>query len=237
MDTCLMPSPSTFRYNFTSYPSKALDSSMFAVESTPTMDEFLGKPLTLPQNFPSWTTEGGVVMREDIIDKEKSDQVNEHYTEEITKTLNNLYDTEGLCVEHHAFCNGNVSYLHSMDNKDKLREVYELRRPDDFLVPTTIKDLLGLFHDVPIQKVYSTPSMAKILMKEKMMNYKFSEEELILKESVHNFKITKERLLKAKQRCLQREEKGSDEDYLECLIKEQKTYEILTRRACDVIDK
>lgn len=152
------------------------------------------------------------------------------FAAEILSTVDIMRD-EGLVeITNYKTRQGYLSYLHSVGNLEKLRE-YKLSKDDQFIASITIKNLSGLPFEDLLKKIYSTPPMERILEKEKRMGISLSGEKIDMKESKKIYKVTKEKLVMAKERRLARTKKGTDEEYLKCIINEFNEMEDVRRRA------
>lgn len=150
------------------------------------------------------------------------------FAPEIYDEVEELKNEEIISTYRHLWYNGNISVLHEIQ-KDEINE--NLNKEDRLIADLVIEELNGLTLDEVLEKVYSTPPMKTILDKEEKQNTNCTGEVLNMSEKKDvTFNIKKEKLLKARKERKESQNKGTDEEYLKCLIKEHNNLKPLRRR-------
>lgn len=153
------------------------------------------------------------------------------YSSVINDELNDLISIGLINREIIDLNEGREVYLHNLANID-IEDSFLLDDNVRYIADRVIFELSCRPYDEMINIVYSTPPMVKILREEERIGSKLLGEELDMKESGGElYKTTKERLIAARKRRLEREPRGTDEEYIKCITEEYEILEPLRREA------
>jgi hypothetical protein len=155
------------------------------------------------------------------------------YAQAIESELNDLIFYGLVKRETVCYHDGRKVYLHKPSDTN-IAIKFPLDANKRYIADRIILELSYKSYEDMIKIVYSTPPMEKILKEEESTGSKLYGRRLNMKEAEKIYSPTKERLIAARKRRLERKSKGSDKEYLECIIKEYTALEPLRREASKV---